>query len=126
MSDINSILDEAQTRAEGKMLSDLGIKYPIAPDLYPEGLSSYLCDRQWGQSWVTRNLKLPNDTMLTQNNLTMISLNSSMGSYPEINYYYYDKFLKLDWLYSKHFQNEKQILDTITTYNTSINNNEHV
>lgn len=121
MKDANLVITEMQKKAQGRMMTDLGIKYPIDKSLFPEGISSYLADRQWGESWVTKNLKIrTNQANDTYNDLTMIALNNSMSSYPEINYFYEDKFLKLDWLYKRGFTDESNIVNVIKTHNNSI------
>jgi hypothetical protein len=119
MKDANLVISEMEKKAQGKMLTDLGITYPIDKSLFPNGISSYLADRQWGESWVTKGLKISNKQN-TYNDLTMIALNNSMSGYPEINYFYEDQFLKLDWLYKRDFTDESNIIDVIKAHNSSI------
>jgi hypothetical protein len=85
----------------------LGIEWPMTPDSrqYLGGIANYIADRQWGETWVSRNLFV--NSSYTE---SISTFNSTWMGYIEIDYFYRKKFSTKEYLDSQPFMSDPVII----------------
>lgn len=109
--EIETFLNITIQEVEKTMFEKLNISYPIDTKLYPSGVSSYLADRQWGESWVTKTV-FPD----YKNNGTINCLNESRMGYPEIHYFFEEKFYNETWLTERGYDDKNPEIKKLIDY----------